>query len=369
MRAFLLATAATAALVSASPVPVLLDNESMSARENTYFKPVKEPKHFTSAFSTRAVNTTIINNDQQPVPGQPGAFGHFQFRLNSDKDTICWNIRLVGVTGEYQSPAVTATHIHQAPVGRAGPPRLAFPNPTFVRNDTNGVEIRESIGCAQGPFRTGVAPNGTDTGSASGFTLKTLEQDGGSGFFADTHTRAFPAGAVRGQLLASEVAVKPPKRFDAILRVNALPENVVSPTNQTGVGQQGARAAYDIKINVEENTICYGIDLFNAADFENGGRYFSPAKTATHIHQAAAGANGPPRIALYNPKPQPDGIRRSGDCIKGPFTTGILNNGTDTGSNSGFTLQQIVDNPSGFFADTHNEANQAGIVRGQIERV
>ncbi len=264
---------------------------------------------------------------------------------------------------------MTATHIHQAPAGRSGPPRLAFPNPNFVRYDITGAEIRESRGCAKGPFKTGVPVNGRDSGTDSGFRLRDIEQDGGSGFFADTHTTAFPAGAIRGQLLPSERTVKPPGRFDAILKVNANAAGPVSPTGQAGVGQQGATGFYDIKINVAENTICYGIDLFGFKDRNNGGRYFSPAKTATHIHQAAPGANGPPRIALLNPLSQPDGVRRSGDCIKGPFTTGILANGTDTGSASGFTLQQIVDNPSAFFADSHTESNQAGAVRGQVQRV
>ena len=54
-----------------------------------------------------------------------------------------------------------------------------------------------SEGCLQGPFTTGVAPDGTDTGE--GFTLDQIEADP-SAFFTDTHTSAFTAGAVRGQL-------------------------------------------------------------------------------------------------------------------------------------------------------------------------
>ena len=191
--------------------------------------------------------------------GQPGAYGHFKYRINSDQKTICWDIRTIGVTGEYMSPAVTATHIHQAPAGSAGPPRIAFPNPTFVRTNQLGQEIRESRGCAAGPFRTGVnAPNTTtDTGTASGFRLRDIETNGGSGFFTDTHTVDFPAGAIRGQLLRSEVAVKAPKRFDAILKVHANPDEVVAPapSNAAGVGQPGASGFYDIKINVAENTV------------------------------------------------------------------------------------------------------------------
>jgi len=102
------------------------------------------------------------------------------------------------VRGAYQSPAKTATHIHQAAVGRAGPPRLAFPNPVNSAGELgDDLELRYSYGCLKGPFTTGILANGTDT--ASGFTIKALEENP-TGFFADTHTAEFVAGAVRGQL-------------------------------------------------------------------------------------------------------------------------------------------------------------------------
>ncbi|PWN43029.1 hypothetical protein IE81DRAFT_289413, partial [Ceraceosorus guamensis] len=178
----------------------------LEARENWNIlklgKPCKEPSSFTSAVSTRAIDTTIINNDGASVAGQSGARGHFGFKLNSKEDKICWDITTVGVTGEYQSPANTATHIHQAAAGSAGPPRLAFPNPEFKYTDVEGKEVRVSKGCAQGPFSTGLTvagQPGVDTGSASGFTIAQIENNP-VGFFADTHTVEFPAGAIRGQL-------------------------------------------------------------------------------------------------------------------------------------------------------------------------
>jgi hypothetical protein len=102
--------------------------------------------------------------------------------------------------GNYSSPAVTATHIHQAAVGAAGPPRIAFPNPRPKANENQDLDAyswRESLGCLTGPFTTGVLNNGTDTGT--GFTVAALEANP-TGFFADTHTVQFPAGAIRGQL-------------------------------------------------------------------------------------------------------------------------------------------------------------------------
>ena len=94
-----------------------------------------------------------------------------------------------------------------------------------------------------------------------------------------------------------------------------------------------------------------------------------PAVTATHIHEAAAGAAGPPRIAFPNPEPAdsgPEVVKRSQGCIQGPFTTGVEgDNGEDTGA--GFTLAQIEANPEGFFTDSHTVVSVPGVVRAQLQ--
>ena len=99
------------------------------------------------------------------------------------------------------------------------------------------------------------------------------------------------------------------------------------------------------------------------------GPYDSPAVTATHIHEAAEGKAGPPRIAFPNPEPAdsgPEVVKRSQGCIQGPFTTGIDgDDGQDTGS--GFRLSQIEANPAGFFTDSHTVVSVPGVVRAQLE--
>ncbi|KQR04298.1 hypothetical protein ASF72_03875 [Arthrobacter sp. Leaf141] len=157
---------------------------------------VDRPDSFTSMYTVQALPENVVGPDGAPAPGQPGAWGTFNFMINSDLDVICYDISLTGVTGPYQSAAKTATHIHQAVQGKNGPPRIAFPNPVGDGNST-------SSGCLKGPFTTGIkADNGADTGE--GFTLKQLEANP-SGFSADTHTAAFVPGAVRGQLAVMPV--------------------------------------------------------------------------------------------------------------------------------------------------------------------
>nr|POE89797.1 hypothetical protein CFP56_20266 [Quercus suber] len=135
------------------------------------------PFDFTSTFSVVA------------TPDQ-GAKGKYELGINSDKNFICWYIALNGFKGNYQSPALTATHIHEAKKGASGPPRIAFSNP--IGDEKEAI----SFGCQQGPFRVF---NGTAQDTGATFNVKQIEQNP-SGFFADVHSSLAVPGAVRGQL-------------------------------------------------------------------------------------------------------------------------------------------------------------------------
>ncbi|MEO9323990.1 CHRD domain-containing protein [Nocardioides sp. C4-1] len=158
---------------------------------------VDAPDTFTSAFTVMATPDAVIDPDGNPVDGAPGATGTFDFMVNSELDIICYDITTTGVEPPYESMAKTATHIHEASAGQAGPPRIAFPNPE------GSGDTRTSSGCLKGPFTTGIEDDaGNDTGE--GFTLSQLEADPAA-FAADTHTSQFVAGAVRGQLRSMPV--------------------------------------------------------------------------------------------------------------------------------------------------------------------
>lgn len=177
-----------AAATAASALTVAATAGTAMAQETE----VPEPDTFTSMYTVMATPDTVVDSDGGSAPGEPGATGEFHFRINSEQEIICYDITLRGVTGEYQSPAKTATHIHEANVGEPGPPRLAFPDPT------GDGDVRTSSGCMQGPFTTGLeGDNGEDTGT--GFSLSRIEANP-AGFTADTHTAEYAAGTVRGQL-------------------------------------------------------------------------------------------------------------------------------------------------------------------------
>lgn len=154
---------------------------------------VPEPDSFTSMFTAEATPDTPVDPDGESVPGEEGASGTFNLMINSDEEIVCWENTLDGVTPPYESPARTATHIHESPEGVQGPPRLSFPDP---EEDDDGM-LRSS-GCVQGPFTTGLDDD-DDVDTGEGFTLSQIE-DAPSQFYGDTHTEEYPMGAVRGQL-------------------------------------------------------------------------------------------------------------------------------------------------------------------------
>lgn len=155
---------------------------------------VPEPDTFTSAFTVMATPEEVVDTDGEPAPGPDGATGTFDFRINSDEEIICYDITVSGITPPFESPARTATHIHEAEAGSGGPPRIAFPDRT-----DNGDGTFSSRGCMQGPFTTGLGPEDSDADHGDGFSLTQIEANP-AGFSADTHTADALPGAVRGQL-------------------------------------------------------------------------------------------------------------------------------------------------------------------------
>lgn len=165
---------------------------------------------------------------------------------------------------------------------------------------------------------------------------------------------ATPAGA--------DTLVDRPDTFTSAYTVMATPDAVVDAEGKSAPGEPGATGTFNFMINSDEDVICYDITLDGVTP-----PYKSPAKTATHVHQANAGEGGPPRLAFPNPTGDGDVLKSSG-CMQGPFTTGLDgDNDKDTGE--GFTLAQIEADPAGFSADTHTSTFVPGAVRGQLKQV
>jgi hypothetical protein len=79
--------------------------------------------YFTSTYSVVATPDQVVDSMNKKTGGLKGAKGIYKFGINSKEDVICYKITLFGFKGEYQSPAKTATHIHESDKGKSGPPR------------------------------------------------------------------------------------------------------------------------------------------------------------------------------------------------------------------------------------------------------
>jgi hypothetical protein len=111
----------------------------------------------------------------------------------------------------------------------------------------------------------------------------------------------------------------------------------VSPTIGDPLGLGSAN------FTVEGKTICGVFTLSAATSF---------TVTGTHIHEGAAGVNGPIVVDF--------GVATLGakvcvNCSSSACAAGVLS--------------RIKANPAGFYANIHTNTNQLGAVRGQLQRV
>lgn len=79
--------------------------------------------------------------------------------------------------------------------------------------------------------------------------------------------------------------------------------------------------------------------------------------TAAHIHEAAAGANGPVRVNAGLASGEVPLVNGGGGFTKNAVNVADLS-----------IIQRILDNPSAFYYNVHSTANPGGVVRAQLVR-
>jgi hypothetical protein len=119
----------------------------------------------------RQFTTTLTGAAEVPGPGDPDGSGTATITLNYGQGTVCWEIQVSDIT----LPAIAA-HIHEAPVGVAGPVVVPLFPPV---PDANGF----SSGCM----------------NVDRAEIKDIIQHPEE-YYVNVHTTDFPAGALRGQL-------------------------------------------------------------------------------------------------------------------------------------------------------------------------
>jgi LPXTG-motif cell wall-anchored protein len=123
--------------------------------------------------SSAALHTTLTGEVEVP-PGDPDANGTADVKVSGGQ--VCFDLRWSGM-------AATASHIHKAAKGKAGP--VVVP---FFTSDQPLSEQRKQ-GCAE----------------VSATVAKAIAQSPGS-YYVNVHSSEFPKGAIRGQLARAGAA-------------------------------------------------------------------------------------------------------------------------------------------------------------------
>ncbi len=123
----------------------------------------------------------------------------------------------------------------------------------------------------------------------------------------------------------------------ALFAVLSGGNGVDTETGEAGAGDRNGHGSATVII-VGRDTLCYGVTV-NRID----------PPTAMHIHQAAAGINGPVVVSLTPPATGSPGA--SSDCIS---------------STDAMLLSKIRNKPANFYVNVHNPAFPNGAVRGQL---
>lgn len=125
--------------------------------------------------------------------------------------------------------------------------------------------------------------------------------------------------------------------------LNGRNEVAAQPTDDRVVGDPDGRGeAYVFGIDGDATTLCYVLtaDRIGAA-------------TMAHIHEGAAGTNGPVVANLAAPA---DG--NAADCL----TEGEAGKFAE-----GQTVAEILANPQNYYVNVHNAAYPGGAIRGQLQ--
>jgi CHRD domain-containing protein len=121
----------------------------------------------------RPFSTALTGAAEVPGPGDPDASGTAFLTLNQGQGEVCFALSWEDIDG-----TVTASHIHEAPAGTAGPVVV----PLFTGGSFAGTG--STSGCISG---------------VSESLIKDIRHDP-AGYYVNIHSTVFPAGAIRGQL-------------------------------------------------------------------------------------------------------------------------------------------------------------------------
>jgi hypothetical protein len=157
-----------AALMAAAPLTGCGEESPPTAPQTVHLRLVADAEHGGAPLSK--IMTQEVITTPAPWRGDPDGSGLALLTVNVGQQAVCWELSVSAIT----LPA-TASHIHKAPPGTAGP-AVVFLSPP----DAAG----RAAGCRSGLSRDLLREILTSPES----------------FYVNVHTRDFAPGAIRGQL-------------------------------------------------------------------------------------------------------------------------------------------------------------------------
>jgi hypothetical protein len=103
-----------------------------------------------------------------------------------------------------------------------------------------------------------------------------------------------------------------------------------------GPGDPKGSGTVQVTLNPEKGEVCYELSVANIQE-----------ATAAHIHEGAAGKEGPVKVAMDAPK-----AGSAKGCTKADVVV----------------IQAIMKDPAGYYVNVHNAAFPKGAVRGQLSK-
>jgi hypothetical protein len=110
---------------------------------------------------------TLMGSAEVPGPGDKDGRGTATITLNPDKGEVCYSLTVTNIQ------EVTAAHIHEGAVGKAGAVKVALDTP----------KTGTTMGCKQ----------------VDAALIEAIMQNPAN-YYVNVHSAEFPQGAVRGQL-------------------------------------------------------------------------------------------------------------------------------------------------------------------------
>ena len=235
----------------------------------------------------RVFRVTLAGETERPQ-GDPVATGSAVINVRPTRRSVCYRL-----TARDLPSRALAAHIHRARAGRAGAVVLALRTPNAAGT---------SRGCAK-PSRRLVRSIAARPRS----------------FYVNVHTRKFPGGAIRGQLLGARPSL------GTILHLTLR-----------GTTEPNATGSAVLRFRTDAQLVCYRLTVRNV----------TLPTVGAHIHRGAAGSNGPVIVTFEAPG---TGGTSSG-CVETPTTT----------------IDEILANPAGFYVNVHTRQHPAGALRAQL---